>query len=96
MKTYEVTGVPLGAPFTILTDRRIGDRFDADLDDEIERALLGSGALVVIDETPEPEPEPPEPEPEPEPVPAKAKVEDEPKVKAAPKRSRASSTVRKR
>jgi hypothetical protein len=106
MKRYEVTGIPLGAPFSALTDRRIGDQFDADLDPDIERILLGAGALIVIGES-EPEPEPetePEPEAEPEPEPeAEPEPEPEPEVehepeqpKAAPKRNRAASTTRKR
>jgi hypothetical protein len=48
MKRYEVTGIPLGAPFSALADRRVGDQFDADLDPDIEHLLVGAGALVEV------------------------------------------------
>jgi hypothetical protein len=60
----------------VLKGRRIGDEFTANLDDVIERRLVGGGALMPIGGS-EPEVVPPAAEPEPEPEPAKPEPEIE-------------------
>jgi outer membrane biosynthesis protein TonB len=83
MTTYRMTGRPL-TPFTVLEGRVMGEEFEADIDDEIEQLLVGSGALQIVTEEKEEADEPaaeeadnpgpeiaaePEPEPEPKPKP---------------------------
>jgi hypothetical protein len=71
MKSYEMLGRP-NVPVPLLTDRRVGDVFDADIDADLEQQLLDAGALKVVNEEvpadatesepgPEPEPEPEQP-----------------------------------
>jgi hypothetical protein len=52
MKRYEVTGIPLGTPFSVLDGRRVGEQFEADLDPDIEHILVGVGALVEVKDAP--------------------------------------------
>jgi hypothetical protein len=90
MKRYEVTGIPLSPPFSVLAGRRVGDIFEADVDPDIEQLLIGAGALRPLSR-PKPQPRQervtapaPEPAREPGPVPEPVRAR-EPEPVAPPK-----------
>lgn len=48
MKRYRMIGRPAGAPVDLLVSRTVGEEFDADLDKDLERTLVDSGAVEVV------------------------------------------------
>lgn len=48
MKRYQVIGIPISPPFSVLAGRKVGDTFDADLDEDIEKLLREGGALREV------------------------------------------------